>query len=165
MIDLIARALNPLLMIALPLALGVSLARRYRVDWRFYGLGAISFTLSQVFHLPFNTWVLLPLFTRLELAPATQGAGAVVFALGVGLSAGVFEESARYLLIRLWPRPERRWENAMMFGAGHGGLEAILLGLLVGYGFFQALALRGVPLETAVPADQLAATQAQLIAY
>ncbi len=165
MIDLIARALNPLLMIALPLALGISLARRYRVDWRFFGLGVISFTLSQVLHIPFNAWVLSPVFTRLGLGPAAQGAGAVVIALGVGLSAGLFEESARYLLIRLWPRPERRWENAMMFGAGHGGLEAILLGLLVGYGFFQALALRGVPLESAVPAEQLAATQAQLAAY
>ncbi len=124
--DTLARALNPLLMIALPLALGVSLARRYRVDWRYFGLGALAFFASQVLHIPFNAWVLLPGLTRLGLGPAAQGASAVVFALVIGLSAGIFEESARYLLIRLWPRPERRWENAMMFGAGHGGLEAIL---------------------------------------
>jgi uncharacterized membrane protein YhfC len=163
--DTLARALNPLLMIALPLALGVTLARRYRVDWRYFGLGALAFFGSQVLHIPFNVWVLSPGLTRLGFGPTAQGASAVVFALVIGLSAGIFEESARYLLIRLWPRLEQRWENAMMFGAGHGGLEAILLGLLVGYGFFQALALRGVPLETAVPAEQLALTRSQLAAY
>ena len=47
-----------------------------------------------------------------------------------------------------------------MLGAGHGGLEAILLGLLVLYGFFQAVAYQGVGLSSLVNTAALLALAA-----
>ena len=75
--------LNFLLMIGLPIALGVVLARRLKQRWGLFGVGAVTFVLSQVGHIPFN-------------ALAFRGAQAwppAVVALALGLSAGVFEES------------------------------------------------------------------------
>jgi len=43
-------------------------------------------------------------------------------------AAGVCEEGARYLGYRFLVPDARTWAKALMLGAGHGGLEAILLG-------------------------------------
>ena len=45
------RALNALLMIVLPLALGACLARRYRLPWTLFGWGAVTFVGAQVVHV------------------------------------------------------------------------------------------------------------------
>jgi uncharacterized membrane protein YhfC len=41
------------------------------------------------------------------------------------VTAGFFEETARYIVLR-WQNAQE-WEEGLMFGAGHGGIEAILL--------------------------------------
>jgi uncharacterized membrane protein YhfC len=40
----------------------------------------------------------------------------------------VFEEVARYLAYRFWAKDARTWGRGLMLGAGHGGIESILLG-------------------------------------
>ncbi len=59
-----AHLLNGFLMIALPLVLGVVLARRWRLSWGLFGAGAATFVASQVFHIPFNNLVLTPFVTE-----------------------------------------------------------------------------------------------------
>lgn len=50
-------------------------------------------------------------------------------AVAAGLSAGVCEEFARYVAMRFVVKADRRgWADALMFGAGHGGVEALLIG-------------------------------------
>lgn len=165
--DVLVRLLNAALMIALPLALGVFLARRYRVGWRLYGIGALTFVGAQVLHLPFNQWVLNPIFIRMGLNPeeVPTGWALVGYGLALGLSAGVFEECARYLVLRRWLPDVRSWRRALMFGAGHGGVEAILLGGLALYGLVQALALRGADLQEILPPEQVELARAQLAVY
>jgi uncharacterized membrane protein YhfC len=163
--DIFVRTLNALLMIALPLSLGVFLAKRFRTSWRIFMVGAITFVASQIFHLPFNGWVLSPLVTRLGLTETHSGLPLLVFALVFGLSAGVFEELARYVVYRFWLRDVRSWRGALMFGAGHGGIEAILLGGLAVYALLQAVAYRGADLSAVVPPEQLSQVEAQLNVY
>jgi uncharacterized membrane protein YhfC len=163
--DILVRSLNSLLMIAVPLALGAWLAKRFRVPWRIYVAGAITFAASQAFHLPFNSWLLTPFVTRLGLAEVRGGLPLILLAGLFGLSAGIFEEGARYLVYRFWMRTVRSWREALMFGAGHGGIEAILLGGLAAYGLVQAIAYRGVDLITLVPPERLGQVEAQLAAY
>jgi len=67
------RALNSLLMIALPLGLGVFLVKRLRVEWKTFGIGAVIFVASQILHIPFNFWVLSPGVERLGLSGAAGG--------------------------------------------------------------------------------------------
>ena len=163
--ETLVRAAKALLMIALPLVLGAVRARRYRLGWGLFGIGAATFLLSQVLHLPFNAWVLTPWMERLGLWGVSTGMPLVLMGILFGLSAGVFEEGARAVVYRTWLRRARTWPEALLFGAGHGGIEAMVLGGLSLYGLLQALALDGVDLATVVPAEQVEAAQAQLQAY
>ncbi len=163
--QLFARLLNPLLMMALPLLLGAFLTRRLRVDWHLFGVGALAFLGAQTLHLPFNLWLLGPALDALGLGSSSAGWEWALVAVIAGLSAGFFEESARYLVYRRWPRDGLVWRNALMLGAGHGGMESLLLGGLALYGFWQALALQGVDLNPVVSPDRLELLEAQLAAY
>jgi uncharacterized membrane protein YhfC len=163
-LDIVARGLNALLMIALGLAVGARIARRWEQPWGLFGIGAATFVLSQVAHIPFNSLALSRVLVGLGW-PNPAAGGLLVGALLLGLSAGVFEEGARFLMYRFWVKKARRWNEALMIGAGHGGVEAVLLGLLAGYALLQAMALRGVDLATVVPADQVAAARLQIEAY
>lgn len=120
-------ALNFLLMIFMPLGLGHQLQKRLRPGWGLFGMGAATFVVSQVGHLPFN-WLL----GRVGILPdgVSTTARLVTTAVILGLSAGLFEESARYLTYRFWAKEARSWGQGLMLGAGHGGIEAMLLGLL-----------------------------------
>lgn len=160
--DVFLRLLNGLLMLAMPLALGVYLARRMGQRWGLYLVGMLTFFASQLLHLPFNLLLLNP---RLELGQGEPTLGFAVSAALLGLSAGVFEESARYLVLRFWQRKARSWREALMFGAGHGGLEAIILGVIVLVTLAQMIAYRGADLGGIVPADQLELAQQQVSAY
>lgn len=160
----VAHLLNGLLMIAFPLVLGVVLARRSRSGWSLFGVGAATFVASQIFHIPFNNLVLTPFVTGRGMF-AAGGITLAAAALLYGFSAGIFEEAARYLVMRRWADNVRRLPEALMFGAGHGGAEAIILGALVLYGFFQAVALRGTDLSMRYPPEQVDAAATQLAMY
>jgi uncharacterized membrane protein YhfC len=154
--------LNGLLMAAMPLALGAWIARRWSVDWSVFGVGALAFAASQVLHLPFNHYVLLPL---LGADQDPQVLTQVIGALAVGLSAGFFEELARYIAMwRMSPR-RRSFAGALMFGAGHGGLEAIVLGGAALYALLRALTLRNADLAQVVGPERLDLVRAQLQAF
>ena len=161
----IFHSLNALLMIGLPILLGVLFVKRVKVEWRLFLIGAVTFIGSQVMHLPFNAFVLAPVLDHFDLAVLQAGFPLVVVALAAGLSAGVFEEGARYLTYRLWLRKERSWREGLMFGLGHGGVEAIILGGLAAYGLIQAIALRGADLSSVVSPDRVVDTAAWLDSY
>jgi uncharacterized membrane protein YhfC len=164
-VDELVRLLNALLMLALPLALGAYVARRLRMGWKLFFVGAATFIGSQVLHIPFNLWVLAPRLDAAGLAQATEGLPLLILAIAYGLSAGVFEEVARYLVYRFWIRDARRWREAIQFGVGHGGAEAIILGVLGLYAFLQLMALRDGDLATLVPPEQLELVRAEVAAY
>jgi uncharacterized membrane protein YhfC len=159
------RSLNALLMIALPLALGAFIAHRWRASWRLYVIGAVTFVGAQVLHIPFNAVVLSTAIERIGLVLPLGRMPLWLLALVYGLSAGLFEEVARYLVYRFWLRDARTWRQALMFGAGHGGIEAILLGGLVTVALIQAITYRGADLSTLVPPENLETAVAQLEAY
>ncbi len=163
--DVALRLLNGLLMLAAPLALGALLARRLRVQWSLYAAGAAGFFVSQILHVPFNLALLNPALERAGWQPGAGIPGGLLGPALLGLSAGAFEEPARYLVYRLVGRRGRTWSGGLMLGAGHGGLEAILLGAVVLYGFFQAVAYRGADLNQLLPPGQAAAAEANLNAY
>lgn len=163
--DIVARILNFVLMLITPLLLGVFLVRRLHVEWRTFGIGALTFMASQVLHIPFNKWLLIPFLSARGLTNTTDTVSLLVFALFIGLSAGVFEESARYIAYRFWLKEKRSWKNALMFGAGHGGIEAILLGIVAMIAFFQALAYLGIDFSVSTPSDKAELLQSQLANY
>lgn len=163
--NIIARILNFSLMLGMPFVLGLYLARKFRTEWRLFGIGVLTFILAQLFHIPFNRWVLSPAIGNLGLQLNQGGLNLAVVGILYGLSAGLFEETARYLGYRVWIKEERDWKSALMFGTGHGGIESFLLGILVLIGFVQVIALQGTDLSTVVDAEQVDTVQAQIQAY
>ena len=91
----------------------------------------------------------------------------VLYALFLGLSAGSFEGVARYLSFRFWAKEARSWGTGLMVGAGHGGIEAILLGVLGLINFTILLGLREGHFQgilASVPPDQLYLVDEQISA-
>ncbi len=159
-------SLNGLLMIALPIILGIFLARRYGLGWKLFWIGAVTFILSQVGHIPF-LYGMTYLFQQGYLPAPTTTLGQNIFnAIFLGLAAGVFEEVARYLVLRFWLKETRSWKQALMFGGGHGGIEAIILGVLVLVNFVVMLVLQNVDMVTLnLPAEAQAALSSALQSY
>ena len=157
---------SPMLMLVIPLGLGVFLYRRLKADWRIFGLGMLTFIGSQVLHIPFNNWTLLPILENLGVGPSLPPGSLqlALFALVVGLSSGVFEETARYIVYSRWLEEARSWKDGLMFGAGHGGVEALIIGVIVLLAFLQALTIRNGDMSQ-LPPDQLEAALAFSDAY
>ncbi len=147
-------ALNSILMVTIPVTIAIVIRRRTGAGWRLFFIGAVTFVLSQVLHIPFN-W----LVARTGVLPTdlTPWINLIAIAIFYGLSAGVFEEVGRYLAYRFWARDARSWSRGMMMGAGHGGIEAILLGLLLLINNFALLYIVNNPtIMGTMPADQQA---------
>jgi len=156
--------LNAILMIALGIGWGVLITRRYKMGWRLFWIGGAIFVISQVFHIPFNA--LVTLLFKNGVLPAPPPEWQVLFnAVFLGLSAGIFEEVARYLGCRYWAKEARTWSQGLLYGAGHGGTEAILLGILTFYTTLQFFALKGQDLSKIVPLDQLPLIQQQVTTF
>jgi len=110
---------------ALPFLVAFFIARRYRVAWGLFGVGALAFVASQVLHIPLNLG-LTALF-RNGLIPAPQPDMAIaVNAVIAGTTAAICETPARLIAIRLLKERGRDWGSALMVGVGHGGIESIL---------------------------------------
>ncbi|MFZ0548568.1 MAG: YhfC family glutamic-type intramembrane protease [Candidatus Promineifilaceae bacterium] len=153
--------LNALLMFVPPIVLGIIIARKRGIGWGVFWSGALTFILSQVGHIPFNSIALPSLNTM--FSGYSNNTALVGLALFLGVSSGVFEEVARYLTYRFWRKDVRTWGGGMMLGAGHGGVEAFLVGISFASTFLALTAYDAGMLPNllaSVPAEELSVAQA-----
>lgn len=107
--------------VGLPIVLCILVWRKTKARISSFFIGAASFIvfaliLEQILH------------TVVRKATGTALTGNIwLYALYGGLAAGVFEETGRYLAMKLCMRKNLNKQNAIMYGVGHGGIEAILL--------------------------------------
>jgi uncharacterized membrane protein YhfC len=154
--------INGILMIFLPILLGIYLARKYGLRWRLWWIGAVTFVLSQVGHIPFN----VALDRGFAFLPSmSESMSWIVNAIVLGLSAGLWEEIARYAAYRWWAKDARSWSKGLMLGAGHGGIESILLGILVLWGFINVLVAGSMDLFNVMSPEEAFEAQRQIQAY
>lgn len=154
--------LNGLLMIFLPIILAIYLSKVFGAKWRLWWIGCATFLLSQVGHIPFNL-ALTRLFTYWRFVPESM---VLVFnSIVLGLSAGLWEELARYAAFRWWAKDARSWPRGLMLGAGHGGVEAIILGVIVLVGFVNVLVVSNMDLNTMLPPEAVLEAEGQIQAY
>ena len=89
-----------------------------------------------------------------------------IYALYGGLAAGLFEEIGRFLAMKFVMRRSLTKENAVMYGIGHGGIEAmILVGLTYVSNLITAVMINAGMLETilaGVPEGSRETTREQL---
>ena len=87
-------------------------------------------------------------------------------AILLGLLAGLFEETARWVGYKLLKKQGNSFGAALTLGAGHGGVEAVAVGVTVLATLVSMLALRSMgSANLPVPQDQLALAQQQMAAY
>ncbi|MCU0485289.1 MAG: YhfC family intramembrane metalloprotease [Anaerolineales bacterium] len=166
---LITYPLNGLLMVGMPIALAIVLTRRFHYSWRLIAIGAATFVVSQIGHIPFNNW-LNNLFLNGQLPMPPESIRILFFSLLGGLSAGLWEELARYGAFRWFAKEARSWGKGLLLGTGHGGAEAVLFGLLVLANFVVLASMRGQDASAFVTGNQatpelVAQAQAQINAY
>ncbi|MGM0373751.1 MAG: YhfC family glutamic-type intramembrane protease [Chloroflexota bacterium] len=152
-------------MVLIPLIVGFFLSRRVETAFKIIGAGILAFLGAQALHIPFNQCLLNPALRRWGLLDGEGQIHLMIFAVIVGLSAGIFEEGGRYLVYRFWLGGERSWREGLLFGLGHGGVESVLLGLVVFYALGQALVYSSGDLENLLSPGQVELARAQLEVY
>ena len=95
--------------------------------------GVLAFSVSQLL-------IRIPLLSIFGQTPFMQqlSQNIVPYGLFLGITAGLFEECARFLFCKLMLKKRRRYVDAIAFGFGHGGIEAIIL---VGFSLISSLIL------------------------
>lgn len=150
------------LMILLPIVLAVWLRRRYLVAWFLFCVGIATFVGSQVYHFPLNAW----LADVGLIGPVAQDAPDLWrTAVVLGLSAGISETLARvigYWLLFRYRRAEQ-FADGVMVGLGHGGIEAMFVGVLTAASLTALLSIQHVDLSTlGMTVQQMSAVTQQL---
>ena len=162
---LVTSIIGVLGMILLPILLGFWLTRKFKLSWKLFLAGAVTFIASQVLHIPLLVW-LTGMFNDGTLPSPPEAWTAIFNAVLLGLLAGIFEETARYILFKFFLKNARTWNEGVLVGAGHGGVEAVILGVIGVFTVVNMVILRNADLSAmGIPADQLELAKQQVAAF
>lgn len=144
-------------MILLPIILWIIFTRKYSLSWKLVLAGGLTFIASQILHIPLVV----------GLNKFLQNSSLLVTAIILGLLAGIFEETARYILFKFILKKSRTWQEGVLVGLGHGGTEAILIGISVALTLVNMIAYRNIDLSTvpSIPPEQLELAKQQVEAF
>jgi uncharacterized membrane protein YhfC len=148
-----------------PLILGYWIIKKKGTSWKLFGVGVLTFIGSQIFHIPVVRG-LTSAFSSGLLPHVDPGFAPFFNAIVLGLLAGIFEETARWIGYKLLKKKGDSFGAALTLGAGHGGIEAILIGASVLASLVSMLVLQitsGV--LSALPANQAALAEQQMQAF
>ena len=106
--------------IIIPLILGFYVMRRFDTSWKTWVVGAQMFIVSLI-RVPLNAYASKRVLS-VPVGPLTY----ILLIAIPSLTAGIFEEAARYLGLRYFIKDDS-YEKGLTYGAGHGGIESILL--------------------------------------
>jgi len=107
---------------------GVILSRRLGGGLAPWAWGGVAFVLSQAARLP-----ALTLISALVIGNAAPESGSATWAISVvvaSLTAGIFEEASRALILSTAAKRVRSESSGVAFGLGHAGMEALIFTLL-----------------------------------
>ena len=131
-------------------------SRRYSYLGRSFACGMLAFAIAQVA-------TRLPLMAYLSTVDQPW-AQFLLSAPVASFTAGLFEETGRLVIMLALMRRFHRWVDAVAFGLGHGGLEAILLvGLSTAVNLAVALMINAGQTPPGVPAAALEQLKAALV--
>ena len=109
-----------ILEIIIPIVVGFYIVRRFGTSWKNWLIGALMFLVSLI-RLPLNLYA-----NQLILAGTFSSMTYSLMVLIPSLTAGIFEEAARYVGFKLLIKDDS-YEKGLTYGAGHGGIESIML--------------------------------------
>ncbi len=121
MLSIIGMAFSFIISVGLPFVLLVFALKKLKANPLSFLIGAITFIVSallleQIFHT-----------VMFRVFGSTLQENLILYAIYVGLSAGIFEETGRLFSMKVFMKKTLSKENALMYGIGHGGCEAIMI--------------------------------------
>lgn len=130
-LSIVGMAVTLLISVLLPIVLCIFIRCRTKakISSFFYGCGVFvifALVLEQILHT-----IVLGVFGE-----AVTG-NILVYGLYGGAAAALFEETGRFVAMKFFMKKNLTKENALMYGAGHGGVEAILI---VGLSYISSIA-------------------------
>ncbi len=121
--SIIFMLISALVTIIFPIIVGVYLHRKFNLNWRFFMIGALVFV---IFALVIEGFINSTLINRTELGNLLKE-NILLMALYGGFMAALFEEAGRYIGFKYFMKKDNDPSMSLMVGAGHGGIEAILI--------------------------------------
>ncbi len=123
--------ISTIVVFALPITLAIIYIRRYGASLVAIGVGILGFLVPQVLiRIPALQWLnQQPFYQQLAAQPW-------FLAIFLSLTAGLFEETGRWIGYRYLLKNRLQFKNALGYGVGHGGFEAIFL---VGFGYINLI--------------------------
>ncbi len=120
----LALCISIAVVVVLPIVLALLLCRKKKKLWKPLLAGALCFTVFQILlRMPLLEYVIQKQSWYIIMS-VTQPYLNVIF---LSLSAALFEEIGRFLVMRYFLKTQRSCGDAITFGLGHGGIEAIAL--------------------------------------
>jgi len=159
-----ASIISVLIMLIVPIVLVIYLARKFSLSWKLALAGALTFIASQILHIPVTIgWAALLQNGILSIPDAWI---TILNAVVLGLLAGIFEETARWILFKFSLKNAKTWAEGVLVGAGHGGIESFILGLLSILTLVNMVVMRNADLSVlGVPAEQIELARQQVNAF
>lgn len=120
--SIVFMAISMLICFLLPVALIIYFYKKHKINLIAVLLGAIVFFVSQIA-------IRIPLLSILGKQQwyIEMSTNIYLIALFLALTAGIFEEVGRYIVMKLFMKKGLNWKNGIAFGIGHGGIEAIII--------------------------------------
>lgn len=120
---LLSIAFAALMTLVFPVVLLLVLCLKHKISPKPMAVGILAFFVSQV-------CIRIPMLQVLAAQPwykAFAKNQTVLYLIIVCFTAGLFEETARYLGVRFFLKDQREYRDAVAFGLGHGFCEVVLL--------------------------------------
>lgn len=120
-------AINAVIILAIPIAALIIIVKKTKCNPVYILAGAGTFI---VFALILETLLHQVVF---HFFGETLTGNIWLYALYGGLTAGLFEETGRYISMKLFMKKALTKQNSLIFGVGHGGAEAIIVGAMTAF--------------------------------
>jgi uncharacterized membrane protein YhfC len=109
-----------------PIGLLIYLRKKQLFSWKPFGVGILVFIVfSQILERVLHALMIDANGTSLKWTDSV-----FLFVLYATLAAGIFEELGRYFSFKWMLKNNREYKDGLSFGLGHGGIEAMLIGVL-----------------------------------
>ncbi len=143
--------------VVLPVGLAIFACTRKKGYWMPLVAGVCCFVVFQMLtRLPLLQYVLPNCSWFVAMAMAQP----ILYVLFLALTAALFEELGRYLVMRLFLKKQLSVSDGISFGIGHGGIEAILL---VGLNYVVSLIIYGTVAFASAPESYILAAGVERI--
>lgn len=119
--SMVCMGIAAVISLLLPIVTGIYFHKKEGISFRPIWVGALVFVVF--------TQVLEKAMHLAVIAAVPWFVGTMWFALYGALAAGLFEEVGRFLAYKTLLKKHRAYKDGLSYGLGHGGIEAVLLGL------------------------------------